>query len=227
MKTISSIIFDMDGVLIDTESIHKLATQKAFAEFGLTITHEHYAPYRGAPDEFIMAGLSRLFPSARLTVADLLLRKNHHYEALEHEAAPIPGAVDFVLWAKSHYRIALATSGTPRNREAAMRMLGLQHAFECIVDRGSVTHPKPHPEVFQKAADGLHTPPSECLVIEDSINGVTAAKAAACVVVAITTSFSREQLSELNPDYIVNSFAEIRSLLAARGVPIGSSDSLR
>jgi beta-phosphoglucomutase-like phosphatase (HAD superfamily) len=116
METISSIIFDMDGVLIDTESIHKLATQKAFAQFGLTITDEQYAPYRGTPDEFIMAGLSRLFPDARLAVVELLQGKNSHYEALEHEAAPIPGAVEFVLWAKAHYRIALATSGTPRNR---------------------------------------------------------------------------------------------------------------
>ncbi|SRR6266568_3559198 len=219
MEKIHGIIFDMDGVLIDTESIHKLATQKTFAQFGLTITDEQYAPYRGTPDEFIMAELSKLFPEAKLGVAELLPLKNTHYEALEHEAAAIPGAVEFVHWAGEHYRIALATSGTPRNRESALRMLGLQDAFECIVDRGSVTHPKPHPEVFLKAAAGLGSVPSECLVIEDSINGVTAAKAAGCRVVAITTSFSRAQLSELKPDYVVDSFAEIRPLLALRGIP--------
>ena len=59
---ITSIIFDMDGVLIDAESIHKLATQKAFADFGITVADAQYKPYRGVPDEVIMVGLSRLFP---------------------------------------------------------------------------------------------------------------------------------------------------------------------
>lgn len=210
---ITSIIFDMDGVLIDTESIHKLGTQKAFAHFGLSVTDEQYKPYRGTPDQEIMTGLARLFPSAQLSVAELLRIKNTYYEAHEHEAASIPGAVDFVIWAKEHYRIALATSGSPRNREAATRMLGLQNAFQCIVDRGCVSHPKPDPEVFLKAAAGLGSASSECLVIEDSVNGVIAAKSAGCPVVAITTSFSRAQLLELGPDYVVDSFAEMPAIL--------------
>jgi HAD superfamily hydrolase (TIGR01509 family) len=211
---ITSIIFDMDGVLIDAESIHKRATQQAFAHFGLTVTDEQYKPYRGVPDEVIMGGLSRQFPAAELRVAELLRVKNRHYEALEHLAAPIPGAVDFVLWAKARYKIALATSGSPRNRESSLRMLGLEEAFQCIVDRGSVTHPKPHPEVFLKASAGLGAAPAECTVIEDSVNGVTAAKAAGCRVIALTTSFSRAYLSEFAPDHVVDSFAEIAALLA-------------
>lgn len=210
---ITSIVFDMDGVLIDAESIHKLSTQKAFAHFGVTIADAQYKPYRGVPDEVIMTGLSRLFPNAGLSVGELLRVKNHHYEALEHLAAPIPGAVDFVLWARQRYKIALATSGSPRNREASLRMLGLQEAFQCVVDRGSVTHPKPHPEVFRKAVAGLGSTPIECLVIEDSLNGVRAAKAAGCLVVAITTSFPRTQLIELEPYHVVDSFAEIPALL--------------
>ena len=210
---ITSIIFDMDGVLIDAESIHKLATQEAFAHFGLTVTDEQYKPYRGVPDEVIMVGLSRQFPAAELSVPELLRVKNHHYEAKEHLAGAIPGAVDFVLWAKKHYKIALATSGSPRNRESSLRMLGLQDAFQCIVDRGSVTHPKPHPEVFLKAAAGLGSAPEECLVIEDSVNGVKAAKAAGCRVVALTTSFPRAHLVEFGPDHVVDSFAEIPALL--------------
>ena len=145
---------------------------------------------------------------------ELLRVKNHHYEALEHLAGPIPGAVDFVRWAKERYKIALATSGSPRNRESSLRMLGLEDAFQCIVDRGSVTNFKPHPEVFLKAAAGLGSAPGECMVIEDSVNGVTAAKAAGCRVVALTTSFPRSQLTELGPDHVVDSFAEIAALLA-------------
>jgi release factor glutamine methyltransferase len=221
-RKITSIIFDMDGVLIDSESIHKLAIQKAFADFGQELTDEQYAPYRGQPDAEIMAALLPLFPAALsatfsttqpFTVAELLRRKNHHYEASEHLAAPISGAVEFVLWARQHYKIALATSGSPRNCQAALQMLGLHAAFACVVDRGGVTHPKPNPEVFLKAAAGLASEPAECLVIEDSINGLRAAKAAGCVVVAITTSFPRAELLALEPDFVVDSFAEIVELL--------------
>jgi sugar-phosphatase len=225
---ITSIIFDMDGVLIDSESIHKLSIQKAFADFGQHLTDERYAPYRGRPDAEIMEGLLPLFsplspplspnvpvsPAAPpFTIAELLRRKNHHYEAWEHLAAPIPGAVEFVLWARQRYKIALATSGSARNRQSAMQMLGLQEAFACIVDRSGVTHPKPHPEVFLKAAAGLASVPAECLVIEDSINGVCAAQAAGCVVVAITTSFPRAELLAVAPNFVVNSFAELSALL--------------
>jgi HAD superfamily hydrolase (TIGR01509 family) len=210
---ITSIIFDMDGVLIDAESIHKRATQKAFADFGITVTDAQYKPYRGVPDEVIMVGLSRLFPTAELSVPELLRVKNYHYEALEHLAGPIPGAVDFVLWARQQYKVALATSGSPRNRKSSLRMLGLQDAFQCIVDRGSVTNFKPHPEVFLKAAAGLGSAPVECMVIEDSVNGVTAAKAAGCRVIALTTSFPRARLLELGPEHVVDSFAEIPALL--------------
>lgn len=211
---IASIIFDMDGVLLDAESIHKLATQAAFAHFGVTVSDEQYKPYRGAPDKEIMLGLSCLFPAAGLSVPELLRIKDHHYAAQEHLAGAIPGAVEFVLWAKKHYKIALATGSSPRNCASSLRMLGLEDAFQCVIDRGCVAHAKPHPEVFLKAAAGLGSAPAECLIIEDSMNGVKAARAAGCPVVAITTSYSRAQLIELGPDHVVDSFVEIRALLA-------------
>ena len=213
MKTISCIIFDMDGVLIDSEAIHKLATQKAFEHFGLRVTEEQY-PSRGTPDEVVMVWLSRLFPDAQLSVGELLRLKNMHYEALEHMAVPVPGAVEFVRWAKGRYRIALATMATPRNCQSTMLLLGLEDAFQCVVDRSCVTHPKPAPEAFLMAAAGLGSAPAECLVIEDSVSGVTAAKAAGCTVIALTTSFPRARLLELGADSVVDSFAEISALLA-------------
>jgi HAD superfamily hydrolase (TIGR01509 family) len=209
---ITSIIFDMDGVLIDSEAIHKLATQKAFEYFGLTVTEEQY-PSRGTPDEVVMVWLSRLFPDAQLSIAELLRLKNAHYEALEHLAAPVPGAVEFVLWAKERYKIGLATMATPRNCQSTVQMLGLQGTFQCIVDRGCVTHPKPAPEAYLIAAAGLGSAPAECLVIEDSVSGVTAAVAAGCKVVALTTSFPRARLIELGADSVVDSYAEISALL--------------
>ncbi|PSH04874.1 MAG: hypothetical protein CXZ00_05790 [Acidobacteria bacterium] len=210
---ISSIIFDMDGVLIDTESIHKLGTLQTLAQFGVIVTDEQYGPYRGQPDTLIMAGLVNLISEPRPSVQELLRLKDAHYAASEHLAAPIPGAVDFVLWAREHYKIALATSCSPRNCKSALQMLGLQDAFQCIVDRGAVTHPKPHPEVYLKAAAGIGSAPCDCLAIEDSLNGLAAAKAAGCIVVALTTSFPKAELRELSPEFIVDSFSEVTNLL--------------
>jgi beta-phosphoglucomutase len=86
---------------------------------------------------------------------------------LEHLAVPIEGAVEFVNWAKTQFRIALATSATPRNRQAALRILGLSDKFDFVVDNSGFSHPKPNPEVFEKAVHGLEAHPSDCLVIED------------------------------------------------------------
>src|SRR5260370_41415683 len=96
---------------------------------------------------------------------------------------PILGVKEFVNWTKSRFRIALATSATPRNRQAALHLLGLSDTFDFVVDKSGFSRPKPDPEVFQKAIRGLEARPSECLVIEDSLNGVVAGKAAQCYVI--------------------------------------------
>jgi beta-phosphoglucomutase len=160
--------------------------------------------------------MNEVVPSiSQLTVdAEELLRLKHQeFEAVEHLAAPINGAPEFVNWAKTKFRIALATSATRRNREAALRLLGLTDAFDFIVDASGFSRPKPDPEVFQIALRGLHSDPHSCVIIEDSLAGVLAGKAAGCRVVAITTSFPEELLRGQGADQVVHNFQELRGLL--------------
>ncbi|HVJ09872.1 MAG TPA: HAD family phosphatase [Acidisarcina sp.] len=209
----AGLIFDMDGVLIDSEPLHKRAKEQVFAEFGIVLPEQVYEDYKGRPDETMMREIAAKLANPAINADELLRRKHRAFEAMEHTILPIPGAVEFVLWAKLRYRIAVATSATPRNREVALHALGLTSAFEAVVDAGDYQHPKPDPEVFQVTARELALRPEQCWVIEDTLNGVKGAKAAGCVAVGLTTTFAGEALVAAGADLIVHSFAELKSRL--------------
>jgi len=107
------IIFDMDGVLIDSEPAHKLAKERAFARFGITLPGQVYEQYKGRPDETVMKEVASSIKGMNIDVQELLRYKHLEFEKLEHLARPVPGAKEFVNWAQSKFRVALATSATP------------------------------------------------------------------------------------------------------------------
>ncbi len=202
----------MDGVLIDSEPLHKRAKELAFQEIGIVLPESVYDSYKGRPDRTMMpevlASLGRSYDSDRL-----MQRKKEFFEQIEHEVVPIAGAADFVRWASAHFRLALATSATPRNRAMALRMLKLEDCFEAIVDTDRFHRPKPDPEIFQVAMRDLKLTPQECWVVEDSIAGVGAGKAAGTFTVGITTTFSRQTLIVSGADQVVDSFPELKEVL--------------
>jgi len=212
LKARSALIFDMDGVLVDSEPLHKRAKELAFGQFGIVLPEAVYDSYKGRPDETMLpeilqqhGGMERLAELARL--------KREFYESIEHEQQAVPGAVEFVVWAKSRYRIALATSATSRNRRAALQRLGIADACEVIVDHGRWPRPKPDPEVFLMAMRELGVGAGECWIVEDSLNGIVAGKAAGCFTIAITTTFDAEKLAAAGADVVVESLAELRRVL--------------
>ena len=206
---LTAIIFDMDGVLIDSEPAHKLAKERAFARFGITLPEEVYEQYKGRPDDTMMSEVVPSLPQLSIGVQEMLRLKHLEFEAVEHMAVPIQGAKEFVHWAARKFRIALATSATPRNRQAALRLLGLTDSFDFVVDASGFSRPKPDPEIFHAALRGLKADASECMVVEDSLHGVIAGKAAGCRVVAITTSFAEELLRSRGADHVVHGFEEL------------------
>lgn len=198
----------MDGVLVDSEPLHKRAKQLAFQEAGIQFPEDTYDSYKGRPDATMFHEV--LADRSVDQIAELLHRKHQFFEKIEHELQPIPGAVEFVKWAAKHYRLALATSATPRNRAAALQSLGISDCFESLVDTARFERPKPDPEIFQVAMRDLQLSPSACWIIEDSLPGVRAAKAAECFTVGITTTFDPDALSEAGADLVVKSFRELR-----------------
>lgn len=212
MQLPKALIFDMDGVLVDSEPLHKRAKELAFAEIGIVLPESVYDSYKGRPDRTMMPEVLRMHSHAA-EPEQVMRRKKELYEQIEHELQAIVGAADFVQWASERFQLALATSATPRNRAAALRMLGIEACFQSIVDTARFQRAKPDPEIFQVAMRDLALPPQQCWVIEDSTAGIRAGKAAECFTVGITTTFGRETLLSSGAHLVVNSFAELRSRL--------------
>jgi HAD superfamily hydrolase (TIGR01509 family) len=210
----TALIFDMDGVLIDSEGLHKVAKQRAFAAHGIVLDDAVYESYKGRPDAVIVGDIVRSRAGGDEQVAEVLRLKHRLFEEIEQDMLPVTGVQPFLEWARLHYRLALGTSATPRNRKAALAILGASEFFEVIVDAGEHTEPKPNPEVFLTALRRLGVRASDAWVIEDSLNGVRAAKAAECTAIAITTTFDRASLESAGADRIVTSFEELRTLFA-------------
>jgi HAD superfamily hydrolase (TIGR01509 family) len=211
LKNPKALIFDMDGVLVDSEPLHKRAKEMAFREAGIHFPESTYESYKGRPDATMFHEV--LAGKSVEDIAELLHRKHQWFEKIEHELQPIPGAAEFVNWAAERYRLALATSATPRNRAAALHTLGIAECFESLVDTARFQRPKPDPEIFQVAMRDLKLDSADCWIIEDSLPGVRAGKAAGCVTVAITTTFDAASLSAAGAEMVVNSFKELRSAM--------------
>ena len=209
MRLPLGLIFDMDGVLVDSEPLHKRAKELAFAEIGIFLAEHVYDSYKGRPDRTMMPEV--LNAHGRASEAERVLhRKKEFYEQIEHDLHPIPGAADFVRWAAARFRMALATSATPRNRAQVLRTLGIEDCFQSIVDAERFQCPKPDPEIFQVALRELALLPQQVWVIEDSIAGIGAGRAAGTFTVGITTTFDRQRLLSAGADLVVDSFAELR-----------------
>ena len=205
-----ALIFDMDGVLINSEPLHERSKREALAQAGIEVPEERFASYTGRSDTVMIADLAAENGLDEAKGAEILKAKHVIYESLEHELEPIEGGVEFLRWAQHNFRLALATSASTRNRKATSEILGIAPLFETAVDAADFEHPKPSPEVFQIALRRLGLTADVCWIVEDAVNGIVAAKAAGCFAVGLTTSFSRQALLNAGADLVIENFDELR-----------------
>jgi beta-phosphoglucomutase len=209
-----ALIFDMDGVLVDSEPLYERAKREAFRKAGIVLPEERFATLIGRGDEAMLKDLASDFSLSAEQSAEILRQKNEFYESSESTLRPIPGALDFVHWSHRHFRLALATSASPRYRHFLMTKFDIESLFEVVVDAALIKVPKPSPDVFEITLKKLSLEPTRSWIIEDSINGLVAAKQAGCFAVGATTSFSSQILRSTGADVVVQSFAQLRSHLA-------------
>jgi HAD superfamily hydrolase (TIGR01509 family) len=216
MTRIQAIVFDMDGVLINSEELHAHAKRIAFAQAGIALTHADLHSYVGRSDAIMIDEIGARYELTNHQRSMVLDEKTRIYEQEEQEIKIVPGAVEFVRWAAQHYRVAVATSATPRNRIATLDRLGIANLFEVVADLGDVSEPKPSPEVYLLTAARLALPPSKCMVVEDALTGVLSAKCAGCCVSALTRTFAAHELMQAGANFTFEDFASLKQFLSTQ-----------
>jgi beta-phosphoglucomutase family hydrolase len=202
-------IFDWDGVIIDSSAQHEASWKRLAHELKKTLPPGHFKRGFGRKNEFIIPELLRWTQDAD-EIRRLSLRKEALYRAIikERGLQPLPGIAEWLQQlADAGVRCAVGSSTHRENIEIALELLGLRGFFDHIVSAEDVSHGKPHPEVFLKAAEKLHQPPARCVVFEDAHVGIEAAHNAGMKVVGVATTEPAEELTEA--DLVVRRLDEL------------------
>ncbi len=212
----AAVIFDMDGVLVDGEPIYYGAATAVLAEDGITFPLEDYKKYMGTKsgwNEFVEdLALPRPAAYYRERCGELVAAA---YRSVE---LALPGAVELVRGLKEiGLPLAVASSSHRANVETCLQRLGILDAFDVIVAGNDITHGKPLPDIYLRAAGLLGVAPRDCLAIEDAPAGIQAAHAAGMTCWAVRTEYTRG-LPLPDPDRTLESLTEI-DLGDIAGVP--------
>lgn len=204
-----AVLFDWDGVVIDSSRHHQLSWELLAKETGNSISNEQFWESFGQQNKTIIPNLLGWAQDPQ-EIESLSLRKESLYRDLlkDKGISPLDGVVPLVSALKeAGIPRVVGTSSARENIETALEVMKLEGFFDDVVAAADVEHGKPHPEVFLNAADRARTAPEMCVVIEDSHHGLQAARAGGMKSVGVLSSHSREKLSEA--DLIVSSMTEI------------------
>lgn len=212
LKPFTAVIFDMDGVIVDSEPLHERAFLEVWDALGYRDRHGiHFPDYYGRSDRALWLDfIDRHQPPQTLEVLTAW-KQDRLIEILRREQPIFDGLPEVVAKCAARWRIAVASGSLHAVIDEVLAMKSLRQHFSAIVSVQDVAHGKPAPDVFLRAAELLARPPAECVVIEDSAAGVTAANAAGMQVIAITNTLAREQLRHAT--IVVETYAAIEQLL--------------
>lgn len=204
--SLRAVIFDMDGVVIDSHPVHKRSWRLFLNSVGHDVTDEEL--------EFVLEG-SKREEILRHFLGDLRDDEIHEFgqrkEALFREQAidmqPITGFLEFLdIVAQSGLAIAIASSGSKSRVNYILEHLGVKHQFGAVITGDDVKNGKPDPLIFTLAAQRLHVAPESALVVEDAVAGVQAAKAAGMKCLGIAEGHRSKILLDAGADYVVLDF---------------------
>ncbi len=200
---IQGVIFDMDGVLTDSEPLINAAAVAMFHEKGLAVRPEDFIPFVGTGEDRYIGGVAERYQFA----LDLPAAKRRTYEIyldlVPQRLRPFPGAVELVRRCRgAGLKVALASSADRIKIDANLQQIGLPaREWDAVVSAEDVQRKKPAPDIFLAAAGKLRLSAPSCVVIEDAVNGVQAAKAAGMRCIAVAHTFAPELLQAADEIY--------------------------
>jgi HAD superfamily hydrolase (TIGR01509 family) len=215
-SNIQAIIFDMDGVIIDSEPSHLQAELQTCKDFGIDIPTSEWEGFKGRRAIEIFTFINDNYANGAHNPEELIAHKTRLVCALvRNQVKAIDGSMEFIKFiSKKYKKIALATSTNHIVQATVFDKFGLHPYFSAIVTGTDVKHGKPHPEPYLLAAGKLEVQPSQAIVVEDSISGIKSAKSAGCQVLAITTSHLKEDLLPPKPDWIVDDYHTAKKIIS-------------
>jgi HAD superfamily hydrolase (TIGR01509 family) len=208
---IEAVIFDLDGLLIDSEPLWQEAEILVFKQVNLMLTSELCRQTQGLRIDEVVDYWYRQYPwtnLSKLEVEELIVSKV--IELIHLKGQPLPGVAQAIAFVKNkNVKIALASSSASQIIQAALQKLNLTEVFVEIYSAESEVLGKPHPGVYLTTAQKLKIPPQSCLALEDSLNGVLAAKAAHMKCIAIPEAIQQQNPKFAIADLILKSLEEL------------------
>lgn len=210
-KVCKAFIFDMDGVIVDSESIYKEIEKELFDEVGVAVDHEEHISYQGSSNPIMWSLIKEkhgLHHSLEELVAMTENKVIRFFSGLP-KIEPMSGVVELLQWLqKNGIKLALASSSSIDVINIVLAKTGLTPFFEVVVDCTEAGAGKPDPTIFLLARKKLGVPKGNCVIMEDSTNGIKAAKAAGIYCIAFSGPGSEHQ-DKSAADLIIDNFSDL------------------
>ncbi|MDB9793823.1 HAD family phosphatase [Flavobacteriaceae bacterium] len=209
---LKAVIFDMDGVIVNSEPLHHLAYKKMFEEFKLDVSNSLYESFTGQSTYSICEQLCEIF-DLKVDANALVLSKRKHFKIIfENDSSfeMIDGAMNLIKdYFENNLTLVLASSASMTNIERIFKKFDLNKFFKAKISGADLKESKPNPEIFVKAAELAGFKKDECIVIEDSTSGIMASKSAGIYCVGYNSYNSKNQNYD-NANLVVSDLNEIK-----------------
>jgi len=209
LNTIKAVIFDLDGVLLDSQPVHFKTDLSVLARCGVDLTQEALERYAGTPNKDRWGMFKRDFNLSQSVDALISMHTDILNNILETETLPVVAGIPAILTKikNAGLKTAVASSSSREFVSKVLDTAGLLPYFDALICGNDVLNGKPAPDIFLKAAKTLNAAPSECIIFEDSANGIAAAAAAGIICIAYRNKTSgRQDLSKAQE--IIDSFSD-------------------
>ena len=209
-----AILFDMDGVLIESEFLMRKAAIQALSEYGISPKHEDFIEFTGMGEDRFVGGVAEKYG---LTYTFAMKERAYDYFGAQvKELAHVPAGVKEMLTQLHEMGLTLAVCSAADLRKVRYNIQAIgvdERIFTALVTGSDVKRKKPFPDIYLEGARRVGIDPKECLVVEDAISGIQAAHAAGMDAVGVPTTFSKEVLTEkAAPEYLIDVIKDLPKL---------------
>jgi HAD superfamily hydrolase (TIGR01509 family) len=209
-----AVIFDMDGVLVDSEPVIIEASLRVFKKYGVKAKESDFKEFTGMGDDIFIGGVARKYgleydPSMKIQAYEIYL------QIIDTHIKRFPGALPLIKYLKEKgITLAVASASDLIKVKANIKALGAsENDFNAVITGSDVQRKKPFPDIYLKAADAISIEPSECIVVEDAVSGTIAGISAGMKVAAVTTSFPEKDLLNAGANWVFDDIYSVSELI--------------